>query len=64
MSDLTFNEVAALAKAAGVTLSEDDVVEVTHRLNVTISGVENFSHPDLYTIEPVPFRPLEEMDDG
>ena len=44
MSDLSFDDVSSLAKAAGVELSQDDLVEVTHRLNVTIEGVEQFSH--------------------
>ncbi len=64
MSDLTFQEVAALAKASGVVVSEDDLEEVTHRLNVTITGVEEFSHPDLDSVNPLPFRPLEEVDDS
>ena len=60
MSDLSFDDVASLAKAAGVELSQEDLVEVTHRLNVTIEGVEQFSHPELHTIEAVPFHPLNE----
>ena len=43
-------------------MSEEDLVEVTHRLNVIISGIENFSHPDLDKVDPVPFRPLDEID--
>ena len=62
MSDLTFDEVATLARATGIVLNAADLVEVTHRLNVAISGVEEFSHPDLDTINPLPFRPLEEVD--
>jgi hypothetical protein len=64
MSDLSFNDVASLAKAAGVKLDQDDLVEVTHRLNVTIEGVEQFSHPELHTIEAVPFHPLDEPAEG
>ena len=63
MSDLTSEEVAALARAAGLVVSDDDLLEVTHRLNVTISGIEKFTHPDLGTITPLPFRSLEEVDD-
>ena len=32
MSDLSFDDVSSLAKAAGVELSQEDLVEVTHRL--------------------------------
>jgi hypothetical protein len=61
MADLTFEEVAVLARAAGVVVSEDDLVEITHRLNVLISSIEAFSHPDLDTVSPLPFHPLEEL---
>ena len=64
MPDLAFDEVKVLARAAGVVLSDDDLVEVTHRLNVIVSGIERFSHPDLDASNPLPFRPLEEVDDG
>ena len=40
MSKLTSGEVKVLAKAAGVNVPEDDLPEVTHRLNVLISGIE------------------------
>ena len=61
MADLTFEEVQALARAAGVVLNADDLVEVTHRLNVLISRIESFSHSDLDTVDPTPFHPLEEV---
>ena len=62
MPDLNFDEVRVLAKASSLEVSEEDLVEVTHRLNVIISGIENFSHPDLDKVDPVPFRPLDEID--
>ncbi|SVC80751.1 uncharacterized protein METZ01_LOCUS333605 [marine metagenome] len=62
MPDLSFDEVRVLAKASSLEVSEEDLVEVTHRLNVIISGIENFSHPDLDKVDPVPFRPLDEVD--
>ena len=62
MPDLSFDEVRVLAKASSLEVSEEDLVEVTHRLNVIISGIENFSHPDLDKVAPVPFRPLDEID--
>ena len=62
MPDFTFEEVAALARVAGLALSDDDLTEVTHRLNVILAGVERISHPDLDTVDPVPFYPLDEVD--
>ena len=64
MADLTPEEVQVLAKAAGVKLVEGDVTEITHRLNVLITGIENFSHPDLDKVDPLPFHPLEEVGGG
>ena len=64
MADLTPEEVKTLAKAAGVKLVEDDVPEITHRLNVLITGIESFSHPDLDKVDPLPFHPLEEAGGG
>ena len=64
MKELTFDEVAILARANGFELNQKDLTDVTHRLNTIISDVENFSHPNLNIVEPVPFRPLEETDNG
>lgn len=64
MPELTPQEVRTLARAAGVIVSEDDLTEVTHRLNVTVEGIEKFSHPDLDKVNPLPFRPLEEVDNA
>ena len=64
MADLTPQEVQTLAKAAGVNVLEEDLVEITHRLNVLISGIEGFSHPDLDKVDPLPFHPLEEVGSG
>ena len=64
MSDLTFEETAALSRVLGLVLSDDDLVEVTHRLNMIISRIETISHPDLDTVAPIPFLPLEEFDNG
>ena len=64
MKELTFEEVAILARANGFELNQGELTEVTHRLNTIISDVESFSHPDLESVEPVTFRPLEETDNG
>ena len=64
MADLTPQEVQTLAKAAGVNVLDEDLTEITHRLNVLISGIEDFSHPDLDKVDPLPFHPLEEVGSG
>ena len=64
MPDMTPADVKTAALAIGLTIDEKDLVEVTHRLNVIVSGVERFSHPDLDKVDPLPFRPLEEVDNG
>ena len=60
MPDLTPDQVKTLASALGLDVTDDDLVEVTHRLNVLTSSVEGFSHPDLDTVDPVPFYPLSD----
>ncbi len=64
MPDLTPDQVKTLAGALGLDVTDDDLVEVTHRLNVLTSSVEGFSHPDLDAVDPVPFYSLEEVDRG
>ena len=64
MPDFTPDQVKALAGTLGLDVTDDDLVEVTHRLNVLTSSVERFSHPDLDTVDPVPYYPLEEVDRG
>ncbi len=64
MPEVTVDEVKAMACAIGLPIKEEDLVEVMHRLNVIISGVERFSHPDLDKVDPLPFRPLEEVGSG
>ena len=44
--DLSPTEVAALARAAGLALGPDDLVDVTHRLNATLGAMAEIDHPD------------------
>jgi Asp-tRNA(Asn)/Glu-tRNA(Gln) amidotransferase C subunit len=62
MPELTFEEVAVLAKASGVELSGEELEEVTHRYNNLVAGVEAISYPGLDSVDPMTFRPLEETD--
>ena len=60
MTDLSYEDVVTMARVAGLTLAADDLVDVTHHLNLLISGLEQFDTLDLQTCDPVPFFPLEE----
>ena len=64
MPDLTPDGVKILADSLGLKIDEEDLTEVTHRLNVIVAGVERFSHPGLDSVDPVPFPRLEEAGDG
>ena len=54
MSDLTTEQVGALAAALGLPVTTDDLVEVTHRLNALIEALEPLAELPLETVEPVP----------
>jgi hypothetical protein len=62
MTDLSFEDVATLARAAGLRLAADDLTDITHRLNMLRSRLEQFDYPGLEAFDPVPFFPLEEGD--
>ena len=54
MSDLTTEQVGALAAALGLPVTADDLTEVTHRLNALIEALEPLAELPLETVEPVP----------
>ena len=54
MSDLTTEQVGALAAALGLPVTPEDVAEVTHRLNALIEALEPLAALPLETVEPVP----------
>jgi hypothetical protein len=55
MTDLTPDQVAAMAGAAGLTLDGDDLAEVTHRLNAYLEALVPLADLPLDTVEPTPF---------
>jgi hypothetical protein len=59
MPDLTQAEVAALASAAGLPMTPDDLVEVTHRLNAFLEALAPLTALPLDAVDPVPFLPLD-----
>ena len=54
MSDLTTDQVGALATALGLPVTADDLAEVTHRLNALIEALAPLADLPLETVEPVP----------
>ena len=59
MPDLTQAEVAALSNAAGLLMTSEDLVEVTHRLNAFLEALAPLAALPLDAVEPVPFTPFE-----
>jgi Asp-tRNA(Asn)/Glu-tRNA(Gln) amidotransferase C subunit len=59
MPDLTQAEVAALANAAGLPMTPEDLVEVTHRLNAFLEALAPLAALPLDNVDPVPFLPLD-----
>jgi len=60
MPDLTSPQVAAMANAAGLPLTAEDLVEVTHRLNAFLEALAPLAALPLDAVEPTPFgvRPI------
>jgi hypothetical protein len=54
VSDLTTEQVGALAAALGLPVTADDLAEVTHRLNALIEALAPLADLPLETVEPVP----------
>jgi hypothetical protein len=54
VSDLTTDQVGALAAALGLPVTADDLAEVTHRLNALIEALAPLAELPLETVEPVP----------
>ena len=53
MTDLTPEQVGALAAALGFSVTADDVAEVTHRLNALLDALAPLADLPLETVEPV-----------
>jgi hypothetical protein len=57
MPDLTVADVKALAAAFGLVASDDDLAEVTHRLNAMREALAPLAALPLDTAEPAPPAP-------
>ena len=55
------DDVTYLARLYGLHIREDDLVEVTFRLNALLEETERLNELDLSRVEPIPmFLPIEE----
>ena len=57
MTELTPDQVHALAAAAGLPLDAADLAEVTHRLNAFVDVLGGLAALDLTGAEPAPTSP-------
>jgi hypothetical protein len=53
VTDLTPEQVGALAAALGFSVTAEDVAEVTHRLNALLEALAPLADLPLETVEPV-----------
>ncbi|MBI4199266.1 MAG: hypothetical protein HY535_02160 [Chloroflexi bacterium] len=54
MADLSARQVAALAEALGLPIAQEDLREVTFRLNALQEALASLEEPDLDSVEPLP----------
>ena len=57
MPDLTPEQVAAAAAQLGLSMTAEDLAEVTHRLNALNEALAPLATLPLETAEPVPLEP-------
>lgn len=57
MTDLSPEQVRALAAAAGLPLTDADLVEVTHRVNAFVEALAPVAGLPLDSVEPLPLTP-------
>jgi Asp-tRNA(Asn)/Glu-tRNA(Gln) amidotransferase C subunit len=57
MTELTPEQVERLAATVGLTLTPDDLAEVTHRLNGFLEALAPLGELPLDEVEPVPVLP-------
>ena len=56
-NDLTADQVRALATSLGLAPTDDDLAEVTHRLNAMRDALAALASLPLDTVEPTPPTP-------
>ncbi len=61
MADLTKEQVWALGAAAGLDISDADLVEVSYSLNALLEALGEIEVPGLENVEPLAVRPLRDV---
>ena len=64
MSNLTNEEVRAIARAVDQKIEEPDLTQVRYSLNAILNGMGGIDVPGLNTQEPLPIIPPQEDLDG
>lgn len=54
MADLTETEILALAKASGITIPDDLLIEVGYSLNGLLEALDEINVPGIDEVEPLP----------
>ncbi|MBM3949084.1 MAG: hypothetical protein FJ312_07580 [SAR202 cluster bacterium] len=54
MSDMSKNDVKALAKSVQLTLKEPELTEVAYHFNALLEAIETIEEPGLEAMEHVP----------
>lgn len=57
MPELTNQDVRALASALGLRLDDEDLVEITHRLNAFVDALASLGTLPIRDAEPAPVDP-------
>jgi hypothetical protein len=57
MTELSPDQIRTLAVAAGLPVSDDDLAEVTHRVNAFVEALGPLAALPLETVEPLPVAP-------
>ena len=60
MSELTAEQVRAIAGALALPIGDDDLAEVTHRLNAFLDALAPLARLPLESVEPLPSLPEPE----
>lgn len=58
MRELSPEDLRPLAKAAGLEISDSDLLSVAHHLNALLETVEDIEAPGLELVEPMPVLPF------
>ena len=64
MSNLTNEEVLAIARAIDLEIHEPELTQVRHSLNAILEGMNQVDVPGLSAQEPLPIIPPQEQSDG